>query len=142
MRRASDGALLNPRKRGIIMHAGRQLHVLFVDDDETIVDGSTTMLEGLGHKVSGHNGGLKALRAFSEEPDTFDLAIVDHDMPDITGLELGERLRRIRPGFPVMLYSGHLDSQTTKLIGAAGLEHVIMEPMTVKKLERIVKAML
>jgi DNA-binding NtrC family response regulator len=124
------------------MHVGRQLHVLFVDDDETIVSDSTRMLESLGHKVSGYNNSLKALRAFSEGPDEFDLAIVDHDMPDITGLDLGERFRRIRPGFPVMLYSGRLDSPTVKTIGAAGLEHVIMEPMTVKKLKRIVRAML
>ena len=124
------------------MHIGRQLHLLFVDDDETIVSASTRMLENLGHTVSGYDGSLKALRAFSEEPDEFDLAIVDHDMPDVTGLELGERFRRIRPGFPVMLYSGHLDRATKKTIGAAGLEHVIMKPMTVRKLERIVRAML
>jgi DNA-binding NtrC family response regulator len=124
------------------MYVGRQIHVLFVDDDETIVNASTSMLENLGHRVSAHNESLKALRAFSEEPDEFDLAIVDHDMPDMTGLELGQRFRRIRRGFPVMLYSGHLDSSTRKTIGAAGLEHVIMQPMTVKKLERIVRAVL
>ena len=124
------------------MHVGRQLHVLFVDDNETIVSASIRMLENLGHSVSGYNESLSALRAFSEEPDEFDLAIVDHEMPDMTGLELGERFRRIRRGFPVMLYSGHLDSPTKKTIGAAGLEHVTMEPMTVKKLERIVRAML
>jgi CheY-like chemotaxis protein len=124
------------------MHVGRQLHVLFVDGNETMVSASTTMLENLGHRVSGHNESLKALRAFSEEPDEFDLAIVAHDMPDMTGLELGERFRRIRPGFPVMLYSGQLDSLTRQTIGAAGLEHVIKKPMTVKKLERIVRAVL
>jgi two-component system, cell cycle sensor histidine kinase and response regulator CckA len=124
------------------MRADRQLHVLFVDDDETIVSASTTMLENLGYAVSGHHESLKALRAFSEEPDDFDLAIVDHDMPDMTGLELGERLRRIRRGFPVMLYSGQLDSSTMETIGAAGLEHVIIEPVTVKRLERIVRAVL
>ena len=124
------------------MRIGRRLHLLFVDDDETVVSASSRMLENLGHRVSGHNESVKALSAFSEEPDEFDLAIVDHDMPDMTGLELGERFRRIRPGFPVMLYSGHLDSTTMKTIGAAGLKHVFMEPMTVKKLERIVRAML
>jgi len=124
------------------MHGGRRLHVLFVDNDEEIVSASTRMLENLGYRVSGHHESLQALRAFSEEPDEFDLAIVDHDMPDMTGLELGERFRRIRRGFPVMLYSGHLDRATTKTIGAAGLEHVIMKPMTVKKLERIVRAVL
>ena len=33
------------------MHVGRQLHVLFVDDDETIVSASTRMLENLGHTI-------------------------------------------------------------------------------------------
>jgi DNA-binding NtrC family response regulator len=98
------------------------------------------MLENLGHKANGHDESVKALRAFSEEPDEFDLAIIDHAMPDITGLELGERLRRIRPGFPVMLYSGRLDGPTTRTITAAGLGHVVMEPMTARKLKRIVKA--
>ncbi len=124
------------------MHVGRQIRVLFVDDNETVVSASTRMLESLGHTVSGHKEGLSALRAFSEEPDEFDLAIVDHEMPDITGLELGERFRRIRRGFPVMLYSGHLDGPTMKTIRAAGLKHVIMEPMTMKKLERAVRAAL
>jgi DNA-binding response OmpR family regulator len=124
------------------MHVGRQLHVLFVDDDETIVSASTKMLESLGYKVSAHDESLKALRAFSEEPDEFDLAIIDHDMPDITGLELGERFRRIRPGFPVMLYSGRVDDTTRKTIGTAGIAHVVLEPMTVKKLERAVRAAL
>ena len=124
------------------MHVGRQLHILFVDGDETILNASTRMLENLGHKVSGYNESLKALRAFSEDPDEFDLAIVAHDMPDMTGLELGERFRRIRPGFPVMLYTGRVDSSTRHTIDAAGLEHVIMVPMTVKKLERVVRAVL
>jgi CheY-like chemotaxis protein len=100
------------------------------------------MLESLGHRVSGHNESLKALRAFSEEPDEFDLAIVDHDMPEMTGLELGERLRRICPGFPVMLFSGRLDAMTKKTIGTAGMVHVVLEPMTVKKLEKAVRAVL
>jgi DNA-binding NtrC family response regulator len=124
------------------MSFGRQLHILFVARDATIVDSCTRMLEHLGHRASSHDQSLKALRAFSEEPDEFDLAIVDHDMPDITGLDLGERFRRIRPGFPVMLYSGRLDNPTAKTISVAGLEHVVMEPMTVKKLERAVRAAL
>jgi DNA-binding NtrC family response regulator len=128
--------------RGVTVHRKHQLHVLFVDDDTAVVNNTVIMLENLGHKASGYTGSLKALKAFSEEPDDFDLAIVRHDMADMTGLELGERLRRIRPGFPVLLYSGRLDKPTREIIGVAGLEHVIMAPMTVKKLERVVRARL
>src|SRR5208283_5751590 len=107
------------------MRPSRPLHILFVDDNESLVALFTKMLQGLGHTVDGQSLSLNALRVFSEEPDEFDLAILDHDMPELTGLELAERFRRIRPGFPVMLYSGHLDALTEERIAAAGIGHVV-----------------
>jgi CheY-like chemotaxis protein len=124
------------------MRSERRLHVLIVDGDESVVSALAAVIEKLGYSVSGHHESLKALRAFSEEPDEFDLAIVDHDMPDISGLELAERFRRIRRGFPVMLYSGYLDNTTRKTIGAAGIEHVMLKPPTKNKLESVVRAAL
>jgi CheY-like chemotaxis protein len=57
------------------------------------------MLERLGYSVTAETEGLKALRTFSEEPDRFDLALLDHGMADVTGLEITQRMRRIRPRF-------------------------------------------
>ena len=124
------------------MRSSRRLHVLLVDDDESLVVTLTGMLKGLGHAVSGHSHSLSALRAFSEEPDKFDLAILDLDMPELTGLELGERFRRIRPGFPVMLYSGRVDPSARESIAATGIDHVIIEPKTAEQLELAVRAAL
>jgi len=124
------------------MRSSRRLHILLVDDDESLVVPLTDMLEKLGHTVSGHSQSLDALRAFSDEPDEFDLAIVDLDMPELTGLELGQRLRRIRPGFPVMLYSGRVDPSARAKIAAAGIDHVIIEPKTADQLEQAVRAAL
>ena len=124
------------------MRSSRRRHILLVDDDESLVVTLTGMIEGLGHAVSGHSQSLNALRTFSDEPDEFDLAILHLDMPELTGLELGERFRRIRPGFPVMLYSGRVDSSTRKSIAAAGIDHVIIEPKTAERLEQAVRAAL
>ncbi len=124
------------------MRSSRLLHILFVDDDESLVALFTKLLQGLGHTVNGQSQSLNALRVFSEEPDEFDLAILDHDMPELTGLELAERFRRIRPGFPVMLYSGHLDALTEERIAAAGISHVVLKPVTVDQLEGAVRAAL
>jgi len=124
------------------MRSSRRLHILLADDDESLVVALTGVIEGLGHAVSGHSQSLNALRAFSDEPDEFDLAILDLDMPELTGLELGERFRRIRPGFPVMLYSGRVNPSARKSIAAAGMDHVIIEPKTAERLEQAVKAAL
>ena len=124
------------------MRSPKKLHILFVDDDESMMSVSTGMLERLGHTVRRQNESLNALRLFSEDPDEFDLAIVDHQLPDLNGLELGERFRRIRPGFPVMLYAGSIDPPTLERIEAAGIHHVIIEPLTVSGLEKALYAAL
>ena len=124
------------------MRSSRRLHILLVDDDESLLVPFTAMLERLGHAVSSQSQSLNGLRAFSDEPDEFDLAILDLDMPDLTGLELGQRFRRIRPGFPVMVYSGPVDSSTSERIAAEGMDHVVLEPKTADQLEVAVRAAL
>jgi CheY-like chemotaxis protein len=108
----------------------RRLYILLVDDEEDIVIMTTSVLERLGHTVRAETQSLNALRRFSEEPDRFDLAILDQVMPDLTGLELAERFRRIRPGFPVLLYASHRDRPSTETIEAAGIGRFIVKPKT------------
>ena len=108
------------------MHVGRQIHVLFVDDDETIVSACAAMLEKLGHRVSGHNESLKALRAFSEEPDEYDLAIVNHHMPDMTGLEIRRTIQAHTPRFPrdaLLGPSGQPDQKNDRRCRARARDH-------------------
>ena len=107
-----------------------RLHILLVDDEEDIVSTTSSVLERLGHSVRGETQSLNALRRFSEEPDRFDLAILDYVMPDLTGLELAQRFRRIRPGFPVLLYAGHGDRPSAEKLEAAGIGRFIVKPAT------------
>jgi CheY-like chemotaxis protein len=110
------------------------LYILLVDDEEDIVSVTASMLQRLGHTVRAETQSLNALRRFSEEPDRFDLAILDYVMPDLTGLELAQRFRRIRPGFPVLLYAGYRERPSTQNIEAAGIGRFILKPKTSAKL--------
>jgi CheY-like chemotaxis protein len=113
----------------------QQKHILLVEDDEDTLSATTAMLERLGHGVTAETEGLKALRTFSEEPDRFDLALLDHGMADVTGLEIAQRMRRIRPGFPVVVYTGYFDTPTTEQLEAAGIGgRVIIKPTTLREL--------
>ena len=100
------------------MVPGQQQRILFVEDDADTLSVTIAMLERLGYRVTAETEGLKALRTFSEEPDRFDLALLDHGMADITGLELAQRFRRIRPGFPIVLYTGYFDTPSAEQVKA------------------------
>ena len=118
------------------MASGRRLHVLVVEDGGDVFNATTTMLERLGCSVKGETQSLEALRAFSEEPDRFDLAILDNVMDGLTTLDLARRFRRIRPGFPVMLYTENVGMPSREEIEAVGIGRVLFKPLIAEELKR------
>ncbi|MGD0238083.1 MAG: hypothetical protein ABSC55_26570 [Syntrophorhabdales bacterium] len=70
------------------MASGRQKHILLVEDDEDTLSATTAMLERLGYSVRPETESLKALSTFSEEPDRFDLALLDHGRLTLEGWNL------------------------------------------------------
>ncbi len=50
----------------------------------------------------------------AEGGDAIALAVVDVVMPGMDGRELGERLRRDRPGLPVLYISGHTGDELAR----------------------------
>ncbi len=82
--------------------------VLLVDDDPMVAASTAAMLEQLGHRVLVAPSGALALDVIRLEP-TIDLVITDHAMPGMTGIELAERLREMRPALPVILATGYAD---------------------------------
>lgn len=116
------------------MPSGRRPHILYLEDDKDVQSITTTMLEHLGCSVRGETDSFKALRTFSEEPDAFNLAILETLMPQLSGLELAARFRRIRPGFPVLFYTGRANRSWAPKIEAAGFGWVVFKPLPIDKL--------
>jgi DNA-binding NtrC family response regulator len=108
---------------------------LVMEDGGDVFNATAAMLERLGCSVKGETQSLETLRAFSEAPDRFDLAILDNVMDGVTGLDLAKRFKHIRSGVPVMPYTGNGDKPTPEEIEAAGLGWVIFKPLTSGELE-------
>ncbi len=66
---------------------GRE-RILFVDDEQMLVEMGKKMLEKLGYSVTTRTSSLEALETFQNMPDQFDIVITDLTMPGITGLDL------------------------------------------------------
>lgn len=112
------------------------LRLMVVDDEKAITSMLLELLEIHGAKVSVFNEPIKALEAFSKNPEAFDLVITDETMPNLSGMHLSEQLLKLRPGLPVILCTGYSDranADSTASIGIAGFMH---KPLDTAKLIR------
>jgi CheY-like chemotaxis protein len=98
-------------------------HILLVDDEKSIADVTTSMLERLGYKVTVRISGYDALEAFRSLADRIDLLIADLTMPQMTGLQLYREIKMIRPDIKVIICTGfseQLDCGKSRVIGIEG----------------------
>jgi len=113
--------------------AGGNERILFVDDEEIIIQSVQNMLERLGYKVVTVTDSQDALRLFSERPSEFDLVMTDQTMPSMTGEDLGKEVMRIRPDVPVILCTGYSDLISSEKAIAMGFRGFIMKPFTFRE---------
>ena len=89
----------------VLPSQSRPQRVLFVDDEPLIARIGEQFLLRLGYEAVVHTDSIKALACFMDAP--FDLVITDLSMPDLSGLELGARLREIRPEQRIILTTAY-----------------------------------
>jgi CheY-like chemotaxis protein len=106
--------------------AGR---VLVVDDEEAIRDFMIDLLAGWGLEVVALPDGAAARDAFAAEPKRYDLVITDHTMPQLTGLALARELARMRPGLPVILYTGYGEDVSAADLRDACVAQLVRKPI-------------
>ena len=76
-----------------------------VDDQEMLLDVVVRILKRANFHVLSAVGGSDAIRVAKEYSRTIDLLLSDIEMPGMCGPELGEVLKKERPGLHVMLMS-------------------------------------
>ena len=80
---------------------------LVADDEPDIRDFIGHVLARAGHYVTTVGDGAEVLELASQVE--FDLVVLDHHMPRMTGLAVAGELRRASPATKVLLMSGDLD---------------------------------
>jgi len=108
--------------------------IIFVDDEEDLVEVVVGMLTSLGYDVTGFNNVADALEVFKASSDKYDLVITDKTMPKMTGFEFAAELFKIRPDISVILCTGFSESVDSEKVKQAGIKGVIMKPMLIRDL--------
>jgi len=110
--------------------------VLVVDDDPELVTLAEDLLAMLGYEPVGFSDGRSALEAFRRDPGRFDAVITDERMPALRGTLLARAIHALRSDVPVILMTGHRESDLDARADAAGVAQVIEKPLRAQDLER------
>jgi len=121
---------------------GQGEQILFVDDEEALVDVATQTLGRLGYNVVGKTDSIEALEAFKAEPDRFDIVITDQTMPNMKGMQLAEELMNIRPDIPIILCSGYSESINPEGVKAVGIKEFLMKPVDKQEISQVIRQVL
>ncbi len=108
--------------------------ILVVDDEEEVGAVTQSLLELAGALVVRYVAPQPALARLAEEPEAFDVALVDMHMPHMNGAETMSALRAIRPDLPVVILSGYLQDGVRALLVAQGVSAILPKPCTLEEL--------
>ncbi|MBD3320428.1 MAG: response regulator, partial [Chitinivibrionales bacterium] len=113
--------------------------ILFIDDEQVIVDLADEVLTGLGYQVVATTNNRHALKLFKNNPRDFDLVITDQTMPGMTGGEIAQEVLCIRPDMPVILCTGFSETLSKEQAKALGIAEYIIKPFEPSEIGKIVR---
>jgi signal transduction histidine kinase len=124
-----DGATAPAEEEQAPIPRGQGQRILVIDDEAPLVAVTTEVLSRLGYKAVGFSNGRDALAEVQATPGHFDAVITDEVMPGLSGTELAERLRLVRPDLPIVLVSGYIGPLMSERAHAAGVGRILKKPV-------------
>lgn len=99
--------------------------IAIIDDDTAVLGSLQVLLEVIGYPVQTFASAEEFLKA---ELRHFAGLILDHHMPQMTGLELAERLRADGAAIPILLVTGSPSPTVVTRAAKLGIERVLEKP--------------
>ncbi len=120
------------------------LRVLVADDNEINQVVACKFLQKLGCQVEVARTGLEAVEAIGRT--TYDVVLMDCEMPEMDGYEATKEVRRREEGMPtrlpIMALTGHTSDEETQKCLQAGMDRVLTKPLTLPILRTHLQALI
>ncbi|MCW8332225.1 aerobic respiration two-component sensor histidine kinase ArcB [Vibrio paucivorans] len=112
------------------------LSIFMLEDIELNVTVARSLLESLGHKVTVAMSGEEALERFV--PTEFDLALLDIQLPDMTGFDVAQELRKRHKELPplVALTANVLKNKSEYI--EQGMDDALSKPLSVVAIQEVI----
>ena len=99
------------------------------------------LLNELGHRVLTADTGQRGLELLRTKRDRIDLVVLDLTMPDRSGAQILDELRRVREDVPVVITSGFHATDATPLLSMPNVVGFLDKPHTLANLEAILTSL-
>jgi PAS domain S-box-containing protein len=129
---SSDYANLTPGQRlaGLRLLAAEDMEInRIVLDDLLVQEGATSTLVC---------DGAEAVEAVRNNPQGFDMVLMDVQMPVMDGREATRQIKRLAPALPVIALTAHALAEERRLSSAAGMDAHLTKPIDPDELVRVV----
>ncbi len=107
--------------------------ILIVDDEENV---AFTLREGLkalsNSEITVVTSGQEAWKML--EAKTFDLVVTDYKMPDMDGMTLARRTRRLYPRAAIIMITAYSSEQLREQAAQASVQQVLDKPVGLKEI--------
>lgn len=100
--------------------------VLVVDDEPSVRDALELILSDSGYLVLVSRSGREALRKAHKQ--RIDVAIIDVELPDMSGLDLLRHLRDVDPGLEVIIITANAAPATVREARTRGAADCLQKP--------------
>jgi len=122
--------------------ANYQGKILVVEDDESVRDVASHMLQTVGYEVITAHNGSSGLREYKTNPDV-DLIFSDVIMPGgMTGVELATKILELSPELPILLATGYAEKELKdKLINHKNVV-LVAKPYDTNELPDLINSMM
>ncbi|MBN1321947.1 MAG: PAS domain S-box protein [Thermoleophilia bacterium] len=140
--RQTEPAVEDERQAVVATPLGGGETLLVVEDEASVLRLTERVLQRLDYAVLSAQSPAEALRVAETHPGQIALLITDVIMPEMSGLDLAERLATIRPGLKTLYVSGY----AADVISERGLlktgVHFLQKPFEPRELAASVRAVL
>lgn len=115
---------------------GQQELILLVEDDVTVLEIGSSLLENLNYRVISAKNGAKALKLFKQHRDDLALVLTDLTMPKMGGAELINAIRQIKPDIKIIAMTGYPRFQADKELLSQNVVAWLQKPLNLEKLAK------
>lgn len=116
--------------------------ILLIDDDPDILDCLSSILTRNHYHVVSASDAARAWSLVDETGAGIDLAIVDHHLPGMNGLELSRLIQKALPQLPLVIMTGDSGLECVRPAGPPHIARYLFKPVRMHGLLQLVKELL
>jgi two-component system cell cycle sensor histidine kinase/response regulator CckA len=116
--------------------------IMLVDDERIILEVGEEVLKTMGYNVLLADSGKEAIEHMERNRESIDMVILDMIMPEMSGGEVFDKIKKMKPDVKVLLSSGYSYHDRAQEILDRGCNGFIQKPYRIEDLSKKIREIL